>query len=983
MGFFGVKGPKQLLASAIASALSEYFEVDDEAIESNLLKDAKIVLKKVRLRPQITPVNHTSDSVVVIHTTGSVEEVSFKWTWVLGNSNEKMWMKDITFTMKGLEFKMQLSIESIDTRTVENPPSTDSSVKNDAASTTHTVVNEKPNQEGRLEAYIRNQVEQIIDALTLIVSDFKFTLILPKDTEDTEQSIKSSGLEIRGKQLELRSLGRQEGSKSNNIQNQPRALIQQLYVGSFCIGVFDVYDDESAIHFPVLSPISYEARAIKQGGKRFESIGIGLTFEGEILQNKKEESTTHNHMEGDSDIVFHAGTSQIRILSHLGNLILAHKPQNIESKSETKHLEKNDTELVKVTNVAEPVQNDMEDRFEALKNEAMNSSVFKIPISSISLILPNDTKMSLQSFTLNYHADGTVLNLKGADGAGITVDGYQLIGTKCDESNGIKTYWMIDFTTNRFSLETNGDYHNKMTVGSQIKVSPEVLKQVFDGLNLAIEATGTLELSTTSIDSTEDTHMTSDINPSTWFIDVQQNIEILLEKGTSNDSNPDWVKINVNSPSIMLPFSTSSELKCAEIIIGPCSRGDLLVQFPRICQDPNSDMISFDGMISIVAASSSVLTGLIDFANYFSSSLNINPSSNSPRQASPNDMRNFPMQIQIPSFDVKLLDEAISLNITDISVTTAVLKCREIIIQNTAGISLLLKRATLVFSPTVELSIGVIESLHVPGALSLLEPIIDTTVLYHDDCLKVKLTKVVGLLLNSVEESEIKNDHNPDSTSPIIVPMIIDISFGSLLLKRDVQVNESKERQALMSIKGLTIGVEPNHTNKLSQYVPFHLSLDEAKSNLFELYKIETSTLINVTNFNEVKDLNIQIAESVKLYAQHSMPNWPGLFLTTFRKRKEVQAINGEPLAFPNVHIDPMQIHISYKFSKLTNTDTDIHTSAFNGDPDTTVEDIIQFYKKGVINQVPGVLHNTNILGVNVVKTTLLVGQYSLAPGQY
>jgi hypothetical protein len=51
---FGVKGPKTLLASAIAEFLAEFFLVDPTKIESNLLVDAKIVLNHVQLRPQTT-----------------------------------------------------------------------------------------------------------------------------------------------------------------------------------------------------------------------------------------------------------------------------------------------------------------------------------------------------------------------------------------------------------------------------------------------------------------------------------------------------------------------------------------------------------------------------------------------------------------------------------------------------------------------------------------------------------------------------------------------------------------------------------------------------------------------------------------------------------------------------------------------------------------------------------------------------------------
>ena len=58
-----IKGPKAILSSAIANALSEYFLLNPNTnIESNLLKDAKIVLKDVQLKPQRSVLPSSSSS---------------------------------------------------------------------------------------------------------------------------------------------------------------------------------------------------------------------------------------------------------------------------------------------------------------------------------------------------------------------------------------------------------------------------------------------------------------------------------------------------------------------------------------------------------------------------------------------------------------------------------------------------------------------------------------------------------------------------------------------------------------------------------------------------------------------------------------------------------------------------------------------------------------------------------------------------------
>lgn len=101
-----VKGPKAILSHAIADALAEYFEVDPKAIESNLITNAKIVLRNAKLREQDI---HSNQTVATV--TGSVDEVSFTWKWTLPsesktkNATDAGWVKDAVLTIKGLRLK--------------------------------------------------------------------------------------------------------------------------------------------------------------------------------------------------------------------------------------------------------------------------------------------------------------------------------------------------------------------------------------------------------------------------------------------------------------------------------------------------------------------------------------------------------------------------------------------------------------------------------------------------------------------------------------------------------------------------------------------------------------------------------------------------------------------------------------------------------------------------------------------------------------
>lgn len=83
-----LRGPKAILSSAIANALGTYFELDASAIESNLIKDAKIVLNQVKLKQQTARLAlNSAGNATVFTVNGCVERVELKWEWSVGYGN--------------------------------------------------------------------------------------------------------------------------------------------------------------------------------------------------------------------------------------------------------------------------------------------------------------------------------------------------------------------------------------------------------------------------------------------------------------------------------------------------------------------------------------------------------------------------------------------------------------------------------------------------------------------------------------------------------------------------------------------------------------------------------------------------------------------------------------------------------------------------------------------------------------------------------
>mmetsp|Transcript_53304 Transcript_53304/g.129506 ORF Transcript_53304/g.129506 Transcript_53304/m.129506 type:complete len:1054 (+) Transcript_53304:160-3321(+) len=230
-----LKGPKSMLSSAIADALNEYFVVDPHEIQSNLLKDTKIVLRHVQLRESsmVRPNLNTFGNQTCVKTTGVVEEVIFSWSWNTSTTKGKNWIKDAVLTIKGAQFYVDLSEKIQDEQQQQQQQQGNdeggeegetpfSSVDNDAThktveislgtTTTDTKNVSAPagrvagggaggqevtlrvldrtdsadsqtkqdiKKQGGFAAYLTNQVRLVLDALTLSIEDFNLTVTMP------------------------------------------------------------------------------------------------------------------------------------------------------------------------------------------------------------------------------------------------------------------------------------------------------------------------------------------------------------------------------------------------------------------------------------------------------------------------------------------------------------------------------------------------------------------------------------------------------------------------------------------------------------------------------------------------------------------------------------------------------------------------------------------------------------------------------------
>lgn len=383
-----LRGPRAILSSAIANALSEYFVVDADAIESTLTGNANIILHNVKLKDKpaviAIPINGDGKSTAVTALTGSVETVEFAWTWSnWSSSTDDSWVNNAILTIKGAKFEARLEHVDINKKEDETIETTANDVggsfidpsRIDSASAKHIEA-----QTGGLSGYIERQVKMIIDTLTLKLVDFNFRIVLPKPMHELNyQSSVKDGVEvydaynmvltIGGKEIEVLSFGR-EGQEGEVIDLMIK-LKQRVNILDFFCNITD--DDDGIITHPFLEKFSYSAD-IERLGERFGGILTGLEFIGHAAQDSP------------SDMSVHVGHVQLETLMQLGVMLLS-APDDSAASSVEIPIETPKTEQLSA--VSEP-------------------SSFTISISSISLVLYEEIRVNVSDVVMNYTADGKI-----------------------------------------------------------------------------------------------------------------------------------------------------------------------------------------------------------------------------------------------------------------------------------------------------------------------------------------------------------------------------------------------------------------------------------------------------------------------------------------------------------------------------------------------------------------------------------------------
>lgn len=507
------KGPRAVIAAEISKVLNEYFVVDQDAVESSLLHDARIVLRNTVLRTKQYRSLEAPNAVVSI--SGVVEEVVFSWQWSFLSSkdsfsnpkkNEGM-VQDATLTINGIDMKVRVSsweclnqdekllVESADEKVQEKLNKEEATAK---------------------KGFMENYIQQIVDNLTLKIHDFRFSIEVES----------GSSFNIHGDCVELNTIS--SGVVGKNEKTSQNMLTQEI---KLCQLSFGIYDHAENLSYPVMEPFDYSASVLRLSGHRFQGgILSGLAITG--------------HMKENTEVQFHLGNKQIRTFCDIG-VLLAPPPTST-----------NDFDT--------QINNDGEDQNTHIEgDDSRVPTSFNFPLPYVTVNISGSTgtssssRITFPSMAVEYKADGSICKVYGTNG--IYQNGKPLL--ILDDG----ATWNLDVMKKVFLV------HNMQSKGganvSKIILNENACKRLLSDVKdlMKVEATTSLLDSWDTHESVQEPTLNLDLEP--WQLTIDGGTEVLIQC----EENSKVIKAHIGFTECIFCSDSGnyklSELKCSSLQI--------------------------------------------------------------------------------------------------------------------------------------------------------------------------------------------------------------------------------------------------------------------------------------------------------------------------------------------------------------------------------------------------------------------------------
>ena len=268
--------------------------------------------------------------------------------------------------------------------------------------------------------------------------------------------------------------------------------------------------------------------------------------------------------------------------------------------------------------------------------------------------------------------------------------------------------------------------------------------------------------------------------------------------------------------------------------------------------------------------------------------------------------------------------------------------------------------------PNMLLEMESIENLYLPGALRLINPIKKPIVEFEGKTLSLKVGFLEVMVLGKTQKAEVNDD------AKAVTPCTeggqnnaFSVPFAVNLFLEQARISRENNDSGITEFDGVAIYLNPNDS---ANGTDLALSLRGMKNQLLHLDKAYLYALLPVAHLDEIRGINFA-ADSVRVTAGHSTKKWSKTFEPVSRVQK--RCMKSQVMKCPCAAVAPLKLKISYSGIGVKVKETFVTVKQFKGNDSTTSTDLVNYYTTACISRTPGFISNAEVLGANVVDSTV------------
>ena len=315
-----------------------------------------------------------------------------------------------------------------------------------------------------------------------------------------------------------------------------------------------------------------------------------------------------------------------------------------------------------------------------------------------------------------------------------------------------------------------------------------------------------------------------------------------------------------------------------------------------------------------------------------------------------------------------ILDSGAKVNVPNVKMryradgTIMSLQAQQLLLANSKDAAVDLSGIRVSMVPPVSFTLDRVDEFYLAKKIRLTQPIANVKIVEEGSTISIDLESIEATILspavnedstNKEVASSEKDGQQEDSSSNesgFSVPCLMKLSVGS------VQLTDSTDG-SVTQLRDLDVFARPE--DQLTTQIA--MELGSFQNELLQLAKIQFCGSLPVDKLGEIDKFHFGV-ESGRVTAGHSASEWASSFKLT--QKASVWKV-------PYAKVEQLKLVISYKMTNLMRVkDTKITIKPFNGQANTTTDDMVNYYAEACLGRVPDFIPNAEVLGLNVVDST-------------